>query len=135
MNKNPVVHFEIYADEPERLAKFYGDLFDWKIEKAEAAAGQDYRMVKTVETDDRGRPTGQAGGINGGIAKRPAGFKGHTANYVSVESLDGALERAQKLGATVSRARSAVPRMGWFAILSDPEGNPFALWENDKNAR
>ena len=135
MNKNPVVHFEIYADEPERLASFYGELFDWKFEKLEAAAGMDYRTVQTVETDDKGRPTGQTGGINGGIAKRPAGFAGHVVNYVSVESLEPALARAQKLGATISRGRSAVPRMGWFAILSDPQGNPFALWESDKNAR
>jgi predicted enzyme related to lactoylglutathione lyase len=135
MNKNPVAHFEIYADEPESLAKFYGGLFDWKIEKVEAAAGMDYRMVRTVETDDKGRPTGPTGGINGGIAKRPAGFNGHVVNYVSVESVDAALERAQKLGATVSRGRSAVPGMGWFAILSDPQGNPFALWQPDQKAR
>ena len=129
------MHFEIYADEPERLAKFYGDLFDWKLEKVEAAAGMDYRTVQTVDIDDKGRPAVQTGGINGGIAKRPAGFTGHVVNYVSVESLAPALERALELGATVSRGRSAVPRMGWFAILSDPQGNPFALWEADKNAR
>jgi len=135
MNRNPVSHFEIYADEPESLAKFYGSLFDWKIEKVEAAAGLDYRMVRTVDTDEQGRPTGKTGGINGGIAKRPPGFNGHLVNYVSVESLDGALERAQKLGAKVSRGRTAVANMGWFAILSDPQGNPLALWEADKKAR
>ena len=135
MNKNPVAHFEIYADEPESLTKFYSSLFDWKIEKVEAAAGMDYRMVRTVDTDDKGRPTGPVGGINGGIAKRPAGFTGQVVNYVSVESLAGALERAQKLGAKVSRGRTAVPSMGWFAILSDPQGNAFALWEPDKQAR
>jgi predicted enzyme related to lactoylglutathione lyase len=134
MNKNPVAHFEIYADDPDGLSKFYSGLFDWKVEKMEAAAGVDYRMVRTVDTDDQGRPTGRTGGINGGIVKRPAGFTGHVVNYVTVESLDGALERAQKLGATVSRGRSAVPGMGWFAILSDPQGNPFALWEVDKKA-
>ena len=135
MNHNPVSHFEIYADEPESLAKFYGSLFDWKLEKVQAAEGQDYRMVRTVDTDERGRPTGETGGINGGIAKRPPGFTGHVVNYVSVESLDSALGRAQKLGARVSRGRTAVPTMGWFAILSDPQGNPFALWEADKKAR
>jgi predicted enzyme related to lactoylglutathione lyase len=134
MNKNPVSHFEIYADEPESLAKFYGSLFDWKMEKVEAGAGTDYRTVHTIDTDDKGRPTGQTGGINGGIVKRPAGFAGSTVNYVSVDSVDGALERAQKLGAKVSRGRTAVPNMGWFAILSDPQGNPFALWEADKKA-
>jgi predicted enzyme related to lactoylglutathione lyase len=135
MNKNPVSHFEIYADEPESLAKIYGSLFDWKMERVEAAAGTDYRTIRTVDTDDKGRPTGPTGGINGGIVKRPAGFTGSTVNYVSVESVDGALERAQELGAKVSRGRTAVPNMGWFAILSDPQGNPFALWQQDKNAR
>jgi predicted enzyme related to lactoylglutathione lyase len=134
MNRNPVVHFEIYADEPESLAKFYGALFDWQIDKVDAAPGTDYRMVRTVETDDKGRPTGPTGGINGGILKRPAGFTGTTVNYVDVPSLDDALERAQKLGAKVSRGRSAVPGMGWFAILSDPQGNPLALWQVDKKA-
>ena len=134
MNKNPVTHFEIYADDPEKLAKFYGSLFDWKIEQVPAAEGVDYRLARTVDVDDNGRPTGQTGGINGGIVKRPAGFDGHTVNYISVESLDGALERAQKLGAKVSRGRTPVGGMGWFAILSDPQGNPFALWQGDKKA-
>jgi predicted enzyme related to lactoylglutathione lyase len=135
MNQNPVSHFEIYADEPESLAKFYGSLFDWKIDKAPAAAGVDYRMVRTVETDAEGRPLGDRAGINGGIVKRPPGFTGNLVNYVSVASLDGALEKARKLGASVSRGRTPVPGMGWFAILGDPQGNPFALWEADKNAR
>ena len=28
-----VVHFEIPAENPERAAKFYKEVFDWKIEK------------------------------------------------------------------------------------------------------
>jgi len=27
-----------------------------------------------------------------------------------------------------------VPAMGWFAQLTDPEGNAFAIWETDSNA-
>jgi predicted enzyme related to lactoylglutathione lyase len=30
------------------------------------------------------------------------------------------------------KEKPAVPGMGWFAILSDPEANPFALWQTDK---
>jgi hypothetical protein len=29
----------------------------------------------------------------------------------------------------------AVAGMGWFAILSDPQGNPFALWQGDETAK
>jgi len=28
-----------------------------------------------------------------------------------------------------------VPGMGWFAMLIDPQGNHFALWQSDSNAK
>ena len=31
MQKNTISHFEIYANDPDKLAKFYTDMFDWKI--------------------------------------------------------------------------------------------------------
>ena len=96
MKKNGVVHFEIYARDAEKLAKFYSSLFDWTIE---AMPGMDYHYVKTVDTDDKGMPT-QPGSINGGLVVRPAGFEDPGwINYVNVESLDPAVKRAQDLGA------------------------------------
>jgi predicted enzyme related to lactoylglutathione lyase len=129
--KNPVVHFEIYADDPAKLAQFYKGLFDWTMEPL---PGMDYQLIRTVDTDAKGMPT-QAGGINGGMMRRPAPEVPGTINYVSVESLDGALERAQKLGAEVMKGRAAVPGRGWFVILQDPQGNAFALWQQDAQAK
>ena len=132
MKKNPIVHFEIYADDPEKLGKFYSTLFDWSIEPV---PGTDYRMVKTVETDEKGTPTQTGGGINGGIVKRPDGYNVHApVNYVNVPSLDNAVKRAQDLGAKITKGRAPVPGMGWFAMLVDPQGNHFAMWEQDANA-
>jgi predicted enzyme related to lactoylglutathione lyase len=130
--KNPLIHFEIYADDTKALAKFYSTLFDWKIEAAPGPT--DYLLVKTVEVDAQGTPT-QGGGINGGIMKRPDPSAPAIINYVGVESLEGAVERAQKLGAKVMKGRSSVPGMGWFSILSDPQGNPFAMWQTDSAAK
>jgi predicted enzyme related to lactoylglutathione lyase len=130
--RNPVSHFEIYADDPGALAKFYTSLFDWKIE---APPGMDgYLLVRTVDVDGKGSAT-QLGGINGGIMKRPDADAPPIINYVSVDSIDGAVERAQKLGAKVMKGKAPVPSMGWFAILSDPQGNPFALWQPDSGAK
>ena len=129
--KNPVVHFEIYADDPEKLAKFYSNLFDWAIEPV---PGMDYRMVKSVDTDANGLPTQP--GINGGMIKRPEGYDVRaTVNYVNVDSLDNAVKRAQDLGAKITKPRSPVPGMGWFAMLVDPQGNHFAMWEQDAGAK
>src|SRR4029450_8053172 len=72
MKKNSVAHFEIYADDPDKLEQFYTSMFDWKVERI---PHMDYRLIKSVDTDDKGMPT-QTGGINGGLLKRPAGYPG-----------------------------------------------------------
>ena len=132
MKKNSVAHFEIYADDPDALGKFYTSLFDWTIEPM---AGMDYRLIRTVDTDAKGMLS-QAGGINGGMMKRPAGYEGHAwINYVNVESLDASVERAQKLGAKIMKGKSPVPGMGWFAMFMDPEGNHFAVFKADHAAK
>jgi uncharacterized protein len=132
MPKNSVAHFEIYADDPDALAKFYSNLFDWKIE---TVPGMDYRMVHTTDTDAQGHPT-SAGGINGGIAKRPAGYQMNgAANYVMVDSIEATVEKARKLGARVTKEKMPVPGMGWFAMFMDPQGNHFAIWKPDANAK
>ena len=131
MKKNPVVHFEIYADDPEKLAKFYTSLFDWTIDPMQ---GMDYWYIKTVETDAKGMAT-QAGGINGGLMKRPPGYEGAWINYINVESIEDSIARAEKLGAQVMKRKTAVPGIGWFAILTDPQRNPFAIWKMDPKAK
>src|SRR5206468_2345927 len=47
VKKNSVAHFEIYADDPDKLGQFYTSLFDWTIEPVPQ---MDYRMIRTVET-------------------------------------------------------------------------------------
>jgi predicted enzyme related to lactoylglutathione lyase len=129
--KNPVVHFEIYARDAEKLTKFYSTVFDWSIE---AMPGMDYHYVKTTDTDEKGVPTQP--GINGGLVVRPAGYEDKGwINYINVDSLDAAVTRAQDLGAKVMKPRAAVQGMGWFAMLVDPQGNSFAIWERDPNAK
>jgi predicted enzyme related to lactoylglutathione lyase len=55
-------------------------------------------------------------------------------NYISVESVDDFVRKAERLGAKVLMGKSPVPGMGWFAQLTDTEGNLFAIWELDPAA-
>ncbi len=128
---NPVAHFEIYGDNPTKLAGFYQGLFGWEINKAPE---MDYWLIRTVRTDAKGMPT-EAGGINGGIMTRPMPDARNWLNYITVKSLDETLKRAQGLGAKILRPKSPVPKMGWFAVLTDPESNTFAVWQDDPNAK
>jgi hypothetical protein len=127
---NPVAHFEIYGDDPKKLAGFYQGLFGWQINES---PGSQYWLIHTVRTDDKGMPT-EPGGINGGLMKRPMPDARAWLNYVTVASLDDTIKKAGSMGAHVLRPKSAVPKMGWFAILADPEMNTFGIWQDDPNA-
>ncbi len=128
---NPVAHFEIYGDNPEKLAGFYQKLFGWEITMTPQAEG--YWSIKTVPTDAKGAPT-QPGGINGGLMKRPMPDARAWMDYVTVKSLDESVKQAASLGAQVLRPKSAVPKLGWFALVADPEMNVFGIWQDDPNA-
>jgi predicted enzyme related to lactoylglutathione lyase len=132
MKKNTVSHFEIYANDPEALSAFYTQLFDWDVQNMPE---MDYRLVQSVDTGADNRPT-VAGAINGGIAKRPQGYGVNGAvNYVMVDSIETYTDKAQKLGAKLTKAKTPVPGMGWFAMFTDPEGNHFAIFKADMAAK
>ena len=130
-----VVHFEIPADDPERAAKFYRELFGWEISKwggpVGGGEGPEYWMVRTVPTDAAGQPTRP--GVNGGLMRRMMPGQA-PVNYIGVASVDEFVRRAERLGAKVVVPKMPVPSMGWFAQLQDTEGNVFAIWQTDAAA-
>lgn len=127
---NPVAHFEIYGDDPSRLAEFYQKLFGWNVT---AIPEMEYWLIQTVPIDEKGVPTA-AGGINGGLMKRPNPDARAWFNYVSVASLDEAVDKLLTLGGSVIRPKSAVPKNGWFAVVMDPQMNVFGIWQDDPSA-
>jgi hypothetical protein len=52
--------------------------------------------------------------------------------YVKVESLDAVINNlVQRLGGEVLRPKTALPRTAWYALVTDPAGNIFGLWQAD----
>jgi predicted enzyme related to lactoylglutathione lyase len=126
-----VVHFEIPADNPERAAKFYHELFGWDIHRMEMEGGPEYWGVSTVPTDAKGQPARP--GVNGGLMRRQD--PGHLpVNYIAVENVDEFMRKAKRLGAAEAMPKTPVKGMGWFAWLKDTEGNVFGLWQTDEKA-
>ncbi len=119
----PVVHFEIPAQNPEKLSGFYTGIFGWKIEKV---PGMEYWMVNTKSNKE-------APGINGGLMKKMNEGQVPT-NYVNVSSVDDWSKKVTAAGGQVIMPKSPVPQMGWFAVCLDPEGNVFGLWQDDPRA-
>ena len=55
-------------------------------------------------------------------------------HYLHVDSLDQTLERIVELGGTLVRPKAAVPKTAWYAVVADPDGNIFAIWQADPTA-
>ena len=116
-----VIHFEIPANEPEKLTKFYADLFGWQIQKADMP-GPAYYFCSTGKDGP---------GIDGAIMQRMHPQQ-PWMNYVNVDSIDATVAKATKMGAESVLPKTEVPGMGWYAALKDPQGNLCGLWEIKK---
>jgi len=115
----PIVHFEIPVNDAEKMRKFYGDLFGWKIEK-QAMPGMDYWMI---ETTGRG-PTDLGGGMypKQGDTDRPR-------FYIGVDNIDSHTEMFKQAGGVVVVEKQEVPGFGWSVMGTDPEGNLIGLFQ------
>jgi predicted enzyme related to lactoylglutathione lyase len=119
-----IIHFEIPANNVEKLKAFYEQVFGWKIVPTDGPI--EYWVIQTVPTNENGML--QHPGINGGMYKRQIPDS-RPINYISVESISAFLEKIVKLGGKVTQPKQEVPEVGWIAAAEDPEGNQFALLE------
>ncbi|MCA1568739.1 MAG: VOC family protein [Chloroflexi bacterium] len=119
MQHGDFTHIEIPADDTERAKRFYGDLFGWSF-APEVPGFEGYHVFTT--------PVGEAG-TAGAIGKRGQMAPEKLRAYVNVDSIDETLSRVADLGGTVVDPKAEVPGMGWFAVLTDSEGNQIGLWE------
>ena len=127
-----VVHFEIPANDPEKLSSFYKDLFGWKFEKvpmqAPGTSGEYYMIETRAGTAQDMEKAQSTMGVNGGMMKRMMPNQ-TPVNYMMVESVDDFSKKAQSLGGKVVVPKTPIPEMGAFAVCLDPEGNAFGIFE------
>jgi predicted enzyme related to lactoylglutathione lyase len=119
-----VVHFEIVGDDPEALAKFYRDVFGWKVQKWEGPI--DYWLIQTGEESEPG--------IDGGLGKRTQPGES-TTNTIDVDDVDAFVAKIKKGGGKVVNPKHAVPGVGWLAYCEDPDGNLFGMMQEDPEAK
>ena len=115
MPGHPIVHVEFPSADPATAAKFYGDLFGWKMNP-----WPEYNYF----TFDTGGQTG--GGLP--VVDPNRGFKaGEVLVYVGTDDIDASLARVQALGGTVDGPKVEVAGMLW-AFVQDPSGNRVGLY-------
>ena len=120
-----VVHFDLMVKDIDRAIAFYKAAFGWKIEKWDNPS-MDYWLV---DTGDPSEP-----GIGGGIAVGEPNFKNGDIT-LGVESVDDSTARVKAAGGSVTRAKTAIPGVGWMALVGDTEGNVLGLMAEDESAK
>jgi predicted enzyme related to lactoylglutathione lyase len=112
-----IVHFEIPADNPEKVMKFFTDVFDWQFQPY----GEDYWFAITGPDDPPG--------INGGVMKKKDPRQ-PLANTMDVASVDDTVKKIEAAGGTVVVPKMTVGDMGYVAYFMDPEGTIHGIWES-----
>lgn len=129
---NPVVHFEMPAEDMERMKKFYETAFSWKMNQLGKEMGE-YVVVNTTETDENGMVK-TAGNINGGFYKKTADpLSQYPSIVISVDDIHEAMKKVKEAGGTVIGGQKRdgtpdeIPSVGLFASIIDTEGNRIAI--------
>jgi uncharacterized protein len=115
---NPFVHLELASNDVGKAKKFYGSLFEWKLEDMPMGPEGTYTMVKPGE--------GPGGGM---MRQLMPGAPSAWLPYVQVADVAASTKKARDLGATVMKDKTEIPGMGWFSIITDPTGAVIGLFQ------
>jgi uncharacterized protein len=104
--------------DPEAAVRFYSGLFGWEFEDTMPADSPGRYFVARL----RGRDVAAVG-------SQPEGMPTAWNMYVCVESADETAAKAKDAGGSVLMEPFDVGDSGRMAVLADPEGAAFCVWE------
>jgi predicted enzyme related to lactoylglutathione lyase len=117
---------ELATTDQKGAVAFYSRLFDWGLNDQPMGPTETYSMFQV-----RGKEVGAAYTMR--PEERQSGAPPHWNSYVTVQSVDDAVKKAQGLGARVLAPAFDVMDAGRMAILQDPTGAVFQVWEPKKH--
>jgi predicted enzyme related to lactoylglutathione lyase len=125
-NMNPVVHFEMPAENRKRIADFYTKTFGWETKQLGPEMGE-YVVVTTAESDETGRPK-MGGSINGGFyQKTDDPNTQHPSVVIAVDDIDDSIKKIKSFGGKVLGEPMEIPGIGKYISFIDTEGNRLSV--------
>ena len=130
---NPVVHFEMPAEDRDRMSKFYSNVFGWKTQQFGPEMGN-YVVAQTTETDEKG-VVQTKGSINGGFYQKtndPA--SNHPSVVIAVDNIRESMKKVADAGGKILGGDpnkpgepGDIPGVGLFCSFIDTEGNRVSM--------
>jgi len=113
----PVVHFELWSEKSDELAKFYSSVFDWNIRLLPQMS---YHLVEN----------GEGPGIGGGIMTPQKGpWPGNMTLYIDVDDIPAYREKIVAAGGKIIVDEMDVPGVGSLLLFLDPDERPMGIWK------
>ncbi len=125
---NKVSHFEIPYEDQERAQKFYEEVFGWQITKF---SDEGYYLAFTTKSDSNTMMPSEPGAINGGLLKRDSTAK-NPLLVIDVPNIDDHIKKIEDAGGELIMPKVRVGDSGFFARVTDTEGNVIAIWQQLK---
>ncbi len=113
------VWYELMTSDTEGAKAFYGQVVGWGTQPA-PVPGTSYTLFTAGGVPVSGMMDLKACGPG----TPPPGWLG----YVGVADVDASADQARRLGATLRVPPTDIPDVGRFAVLTDPQGAPIALF-------
>lgn len=118
---NPIVHFEMPAEDRKRMADFYTKVFGWKTQQLGEDMGN-YVLATTTDSDEKGPK--KPGAINGGFFQKtddkPAQYP---SVVIAVDDIEEHTSKVEKSGGKVIGEPWDIPGIGLYVSFFDTEGN------------
>jgi hypothetical protein len=130
MKMNPVVHFEMPAEDRKRMADFYARVFGWQTQQLGPEMGN-YVIVTTTELGENQFPK-EPGRINGGFFTKTKDNQ-YPSVVIAVDDIKKAMREVEEAGGKVLGGSYApgepddIPGVGLYASFVDTEGNRVSL--------
>ncbi|MBM4170888.1 MAG: VOC family protein [Ignavibacteria bacterium] len=122
---NRVIHFEIAANDPEKVINFYKSVFGWNVQQW---GEQKYWLAFT---GDKNSP-----GIDGAFFVPQGTMPGNgIVNTIQVENLEEAIEKVKINGGEQVVEKMTIPNVGYICYCKDVEGTIFGMMQEDANAK
>ena len=122
---NPVVHFEMPAEDRKRMADFYTRVFGWKTQQLGEDMGN-YVLATTTDSDEKGPK--KPGAINGGFFQKtddkPAQYP---SVAIAVEDIRKHILNVEKSGGKVLGEPVDIPGIGLYVSFLDTEANRVSM--------
>src|SRR5690349_20534298 len=114
---NPVIHFEMPAEDKKRMTKFYTNVYGWQAKQKGPEMGE-YVVVTTTESDEKGPK--KPGAINGGFYQKTNDKPSqHPSAVIWVEDIKAYMKKVEGAGGKVIGEPWDIPGVGLYVSFFD----------------